>query len=53
MRRLIDEPKTRDRLASGARVSVEAQLSGALEKWTDAVFVDAVGRDCRMPAARL
>jgi GalNAc-alpha-(1->4)-GalNAc-alpha-(1->3)-diNAcBac-PP-undecaprenol alpha-1,4-N-acetyl-D-galactosaminyltransferase len=53
MKRLLDEPQTRNRLSSGARVCVEAQLSGALEKWTDAVCAKAAGRDCRMQAARL
>jgi GalNAc-alpha-(1->4)-GalNAc-alpha-(1->3)-diNAcBac-PP-undecaprenol alpha-1,4-N-acetyl-D-galactosaminyltransferase len=38
MIRLMDEPQMRAVLSSGARTSVEAQLAGALDKWTGAVF---------------
>jgi GalNAc-alpha-(1->4)-GalNAc-alpha-(1->3)-diNAcBac-PP-undecaprenol alpha-1,4-N-acetyl-D-galactosaminyltransferase len=38
MTRLLNEPQTRAALASGARTSVEAQLAGALDQWTGAVF---------------
>ncbi len=53
MKSLMDDLPLRSRLSAGARASVEAQLSGALEKWTDAVLAKADGRDCRMQAARL
>ena len=53
MRRLADDPQLRARLSSGAQASVEVQVSGALEKWTDAVLAKPEGRDCRIPAARL
>lgn len=53
MKRVLGEPQLRERLSSGARQSVEAQLSGALENWTYAVLPKASGRDCRMQAARL
>jgi GalNAc-alpha-(1->4)-GalNAc-alpha-(1->3)-diNAcBac-PP-undecaprenol alpha-1,4-N-acetyl-D-galactosaminyltransferase len=38
MIRLMDEPQMRAVLSPGARASVEAQLAGALDKWTGAVF---------------
>lgn len=53
MRRLIDEPRTRAVLSFGARASVAAHLSGALEKWTAAALPKTGGRDCSMQAARL
>ena len=53
MRKLADDPQLRSRLSSGAKASVVAQLSGALEKWTDAVLAKTEGRDCRIPAAQL
>lgn len=53
MRQLTDDPQLRSRLSSGAKACVEAQLSGALEKWTDAVLAKTEGRDCRIPAAQL
>ena len=53
MTRLLDESQTRERLSAGARLSVEAQLAGALEKWTDAVLTEGAARDCRMQAVRL
>jgi glycosyltransferase involved in cell wall biosynthesis len=53
MRKLMNEPQTRAALSSGARASVEAQLSGALERWTDAVLNKTDARDCRTQPARL
>jgi GalNAc-alpha-(1->4)-GalNAc-alpha-(1->3)-diNAcBac-PP-undecaprenol alpha-1,4-N-acetyl-D-galactosaminyltransferase len=53
MRKLTDDQQLRSRLSSGAKASVEAHLSGALEKWTGAVLAKPEGRDCRIPAARL
>lgn len=53
MRKLMDDPALRSRLSSGAKAGVEAQLSGALEKWTGAVLAKPEGRDCRIPAAQL
>lgn len=53
MKRISAEPSLRGALSSGARQSVEAQLSGALEKWTDAVLAKTGGWDCRTQAARL
>jgi len=53
MRKLIADPQLRNRLSSGAKASVETQLSGALEKWTDAVLAKTAGRDCPTQAARL
>ncbi len=53
MRKLANDPELRNRLSSGAKASVEVQVSGALERWTDAVLAKADGRDCRIPAARL
>jgi glycosyltransferase involved in cell wall biosynthesis len=53
MSKLTGASQLRIRLSSGAKASVEAQLSGALEKWTDAVLAKTEGRDCRIPAAQL
>lgn len=53
MRKLMDDPQLRGRLSAGARASVEAQLSNALGRWTEAVSPEAAGRDCRKQAAQL
>lgn len=53
MHTLAGDPQLRSRLSSGAKASVEAQLSGALERWTDAVLAKTESRDCRSPAAQL
>ena len=42
MNRLLNEPQLRSHLSAGARQSVETELSGAIDKWTEAVCPDVM-----------